>query len=131
MKGAAPYALKDPEKHKALEIPGRAAHKRAKGEEGDGKDEIALSSKELAQPSGHGDDDSIGCKIGGNGPGGFIDACGEAPANMIERDIDDRCVDDYDKRRQHDCDDNNPSIHTNMRSFGIDQDRGNNRHPDP
>jgi hypothetical protein len=34
---------------------------------------------------------------------------------MIEGDIDDRCVDDLDERREHDCDGNNPPVHLNLR----------------
>jgi len=89
LKGTTPYALEYSEKYKALEIPGRTAHKRAKGEKRDRKDEIAFSSKEPAQPSGHRDDDGIGRKIGCNGPGGFVDPSRQATADMTEGDIDD------------------------------------------
>jgi len=89
VEGHPPDALEYSEKYKALEIPGRTAHKRAKGEKRDRRDEITFSSKEPAQPSGHRDDDGIGCKIGCNGPGGFVDSSGQATADMIEGDIDD------------------------------------------
>src|SRR5512139_2022287 len=54
LKGAASQALKDSEKNKALEVPGRTAHERAKGEQRDGKDKVAFSAKEPAQPPCHG-----------------------------------------------------------------------------
>ena len=73
-----------------------------------------FSSKEPAQPSSHRDDDGIGYKIGCNRPGGFINPCGEATPDMIEGDIDDRCVHDYDERREHDRNGNNPPVHTNF-----------------
>jgi len=115
LKGSAPQTLEDSEKYKALKIPCRAAHERTQSEEGDGENEIMFSSKEPAQPSGNGNDDGIGHEVRGNRPGGFINPCGEASADMIKGDIDDRCVDDFDERREHDCDGNNPPVHLNLR----------------
>jgi len=113
LKGSAAQTLENSEEYKALKIPRRAAHERAEGKEGDGENEITFSSKEPAQPSGNGDDNGIGYKIRGNRPGGFVNPCREASADMIKGDIDDRCVDDLDERREHDCDGNNPPVHTN------------------
>jgi hypothetical protein len=115
LKGAAAQALEDSEKYKALKIPRRAAHKRTECKKGDREDEIMFSSKEPAQPSGNGDDNGIGYKIRGDRPGGFINPRGEASADMIERDVDDRCIHDLDECRKHDCDGNNPPVHSHLR----------------
>ena len=74
-----------------------------------------FSSKEPAQPPGDRDDDGIGDKIRGDGPRGFINPCGEASADMIEGDIDNRCIHDLNEGREHHCDGNNPPVHTYLR----------------
>ena len=49
---------------------------------------------------------------------------------MIERDIDDRCVHDYDERGQHDRDGDNPPVHLNL-VLSFHQNRRYYGHPDP
>ena len=111
LKGAAPRALKDPEEDKALEIPRGAAHEGTEREESNRKDQVAFSPKEPAQPGGDGNDDRIRDKIGSDGPRGLVDTGGEAAADVIKGDIDDRGIDDLDERRQHNRNGNDPPIH--------------------
>ena len=115
LKGTPAEALKDSEKYKALEVPRRATHKRTEGKKGDREDEVIFPPKEPAQPSGDRDDDGIGNQIRGDRPGGFINSCRKASADMIERDIDDRGIHDLNECRKHDCDGNNPPVHTHPR----------------
>jgi len=63
LQGAAGYTLKNPENHKALYAPGETAQERADGKEGDGKNEESFSPDQPAQPTGHGNNDGIGCKV--------------------------------------------------------------------
>ena len=83
------------------QAPGRAAEEGAGREQHDGADLVVLAAEEPAQPAGHRDDDRVGDEVGVDRPGGLLDAGGERAADVVERDVDDRGVDDLDQRRQH------------------------------
>jgi hypothetical protein len=111
LKGASSQALEDPEQDETLEIPCGTTQERTDGEQRNGEKEIVFSSEEFTQPPGHGNDDCVRNEIGGDGPRRFINSCGQATTDMIERDIDNRCVNNLNKGREHDRDGDNPLVH--------------------
>jgi len=103
-------ALKYPEEDKTLNIPGKAAEKRAERKETDRKEKISLSPEKSTEPASHGDNDCVGRKVHSDGPRGLINAGREAPAYMVERYVDDRRIDDDHECGKHDGEANDPFV---------------------
>ena len=103
---AAADALEDPEEYEAVKAPGRAAHERAEGEQGDRGDLVIFSADKLGKPPGHRDHDGVGNKVGGDGPGGLIVPGRQRAPDVVERHVYDRRVDDLDEGGEHhgECD---------------------------
>ncbi len=133
---AKPWIMR--KKNEALDVPDKAAEQRTQGKKGHGENKVALPSEEPAEPAGHGDDDGVRCQIGRNGPSRFVNSRRKASPDMIERDIDNRRVNDDHERGQHHGEGDEPLVSFRNHIFAtasqplfVYDDRGLHGHSDP
>ena len=99
--GAAAEALQRAEKHERGQVPGAAAQRAGDREEHDRAGEVAAIAEAALEPAGHRDDDDVRHHVAGRDPADLIDRRAEAGADVVQRDVDDRDVDQRHQRRHH------------------------------
>ena len=88
----------------------QAAQERADGEQRHADHVEALAAEQHGEPAAHGQDDGVGNQVGGEHPGGFVDAGREAAGDVRQRDVGDAGIQHLHEGGQHDGHGDHPGV---------------------